>query len=360
MSREQLPPYLPVLVSIATTHQDGSEVRRDANIKMVTSLRKYRVWTHMIMVSPGRSRTEPGGLPIVEDGEGQNAQIAKTVQEVTRGRYVPMTASGTSALSSTILPELAQQIALRYIKQMAQHRIVLERAEGAKGPMRNFALSPVASPGREDCVLHRRQHAVAAVSVASANLLAGRFRRHLVSWPCRASWPRVSNPRPRPPPRSSSATSPQPQAWASRTSTARAPRKYFAEIMGSGGLFFDFDDDGWIDIFLVDGGSVADPKVAASARHRLFRNRRNQTFENITAQSGIRHREYGMGACAGDYDNDGAVDLYVTNYGPNALFRNAGQGRFTEVPGAGGAGRRSGAPAVRSLTWTRTAFSTSS
>jgi hypothetical protein len=117
-----------------------------------------------------------------------------------------------------------------------------------------------------------------------------------------------------------------------------SPDKYFAEIMGSGGLFFDFDDDGWIDIFLVDGGSVADPKVAATARHRLFRNRRNGTFEDVTAISGIRHREYGVGACAGDYDNDGAVDLYVTNYGPNTLYRNMGRGRFTEVPRAGGAG----------------------
>ena len=116
-----------------------------------------------------------------------------------------------------------------------------------------------------------------------------------------------------------------------------SPQKYFAEIMGSGGLFFDFDDDGWIDIFLVDGGSIADPKVAATARHRLFRNRGNGTFEDASARSGIRHREYGMGACAGDYDNDGAVDLYVTNYGPNALYRNAGGGRFTEVPRAGGA-----------------------
>ena len=117
-----------------------------------------------------------------------------------------------------------------------------------------------------------------------------------------------------------------------------SPAKYFAEIMGSGGLFFDFDDDGWIDIFIVDGGSIASPKVAASARHRLFRNRHNGTFEDVTIQSGIRHREYGMGACAGDYDNDGAVDLYVTNYGPNTLYRNIGKGRFAEVPGAGGAG----------------------
>jgi hypothetical protein len=116
-----------------------------------------------------------------------------------------------------------------------------------------------------------------------------------------------------------------------------SPEKYFAEIMGSGGLFFDADDDGWLDVFLVDGGSVASAKVAATARHRLFRNRGNGTFEDVTATSGIRRREYGMGACAGDYDNDGAVDLYITNYGANALYRNLGGGRFQEVPDAGGA-----------------------
>jgi hypothetical protein len=113
--------------------------------------------------------------------------------------------------------------------------------------------------------------------------------------------------------------------------------KFLPEILGSGGLFFDFDDDGWLDIFLVDGGSFADPTVAQRARHRLFRNRGNGTFEDVTAASGIRHREYGMGACAGDYDNDGLIDLYVTNVGPNVLYRNMGHGRFSEVPNAGGA-----------------------
>jgi hypothetical protein len=143
-----LPPYLPVLVSIATTHQDGSEVRRDDNIKMITSLRKHRVLTTMIMVSPGRAAlTEPGGLPVINADEGQNAEIAKTVQEFTRGRYVPITGSGTSALSSTLLPELAQAIALRYLRQMTQYRIVFERPAGATGPMRNFALSLSNHPG---------------------------------------------------------------------------------------------------------------------------------------------------------------------------------------------------------------------
>ena len=114
-------------------------------------------------------------------------------------------------------------------------------------------------------------------------------------------------------------------------------RKFLPEILGSGGLFLDFDDDGWIDVFLVDGGSIADPAAGRRARHRLFRNRRNGTFEDVTAQSGIQHREYGMGTCAGDYDNDGLIDLYITNVGPDLLYRNAGQGRFTQVPNAGGA-----------------------
>ena len=110
-----------------------------------------------------------------------------------------------------------------------------------------------------------------------------------------------------------------------------SPDKHLAETIGSGGLFFDYDNDGWIDIFLVDGGSVADPAVAKQAAHRLFRNRRNGTFEDSTARSGIRHRDYGMGACAGDYDNDGWVDLYVTSVGPNVLYRNLRNGVFADV-----------------------------
>ena len=113
--------------------------------------------------------------------------------------------------------------------------------------------------------------------------------------------------------------------------------KYFPEIMGSGGLFLDFDNDGWLDVFLVDGGSFADPPLARRARHRLYRNRGNGTFQDVTSSSGIEHQQYGMGACAGDFDNDGLIDLYITDVGPNALYRNTGGGRFTQVPKAGGA-----------------------
>ena len=110
-----------------------------------------------------------------------------------------------------------------------------------------------------------------------------------------------------------------------------SPDKYLVETMGSGGVLFDYDNDGLVDLFLVDGGSIADATVNSRARHRLYRNVGKGAFKDVTEASGIRHREYGMGACAGDVDNDGRVDLYVTNYGANELYRNGGNGTFTDA-----------------------------
>jgi hypothetical protein len=147
VSAEQLPPYLPVLVVMASTHQDGSSVIREQNLKMINSLRKHRAWTHMIMIAPPRPPAAPGEAPVVNPDEGQNAEIAKAVQEFTGGRYTPIGSSGTSALASKILPDLAQEITFRYIRQMMQHRIILQRPNGAAGPMKNFSLSLVNRKG---------------------------------------------------------------------------------------------------------------------------------------------------------------------------------------------------------------------
>jgi hypothetical protein len=110
-----------------------------------------------------------------------------------------------------------------------------------------------------------------------------------------------------------------------------SPDKFLAETMGSGALFFDYDGDGSLDVFLVDGGSFADPARARGARHRLYQNRGDGTFADRSTTAGIQHRGYGMGACAGDVDNDGWVDLYVTSVGPDTLYRNNTNGTFTEV-----------------------------
>jgi hypothetical protein len=116
-----------------------------------------------------------------------------------------------------------------------------------------------------------------------------------------------------------------------RHTNGASAEKHLAETMGSGGLFFDYDSDGWLDIFLVDGGSFASPAVARQARHRLFRNRGNGTYVDVSDRSGIAHRGYGMGACAGDVDGDRRPDLYVTAVGPNTLYRNRGDGVFDDV-----------------------------
>ena len=110
-----------------------------------------------------------------------------------------------------------------------------------------------------------------------------------------------------------------------------SPDRHLYEIMSGGGLFFDYNEDGWVDVFLVDGGSLTDPAGAKRARHRLYRNRGNGTFEDVTAASGLTHRAYGMGTCAADYDNDGWTDLYVTNVGPNTLYHNNDGKTFTDV-----------------------------
>jgi enediyne biosynthesis protein E4 len=121
-----------------------------------------------------------------------------------------------------------------------------------------------------------------------------------------------------------------------------SPQKYMPETMGAGAVFFDYDSDGWPDIFLVNSGSFVDAKAAAAARHALYRNNGNGTFTDKSATSGIGVAGYAMGACSADYDNDGWPDLYITGVGTNKLYRNNGTGGFVDVTakaGAGGTGR---------------------
>ena len=110
--------------------------------------------------------------------------------------------------------------------------------------------------------------------------------------------------------------------------------KFMPETMGGGVVVFDYDGDGWADLFFVNGGSFEDPSVARSARHMLFRNEGGFRFAPA-APAIPAPSSYGMGACASDYDNDGWTDLYITGVGPNMLLRNTGGG-FLDVTGVAG------------------------
>jgi hypothetical protein len=113
---------------------------------------------------------------------------------------------------------------------------------------------------------------------------------------------------------------------------------FFVETYGSGAAFGDYDGDGRMDLYLVNGAPLPGYVAQERPRNRLFRNQGDGRFADFTQGSGAGHEGYGMGVAAGDYDNDGWLDLYVTNWGPNALLRNGGHGSFADVTQAAGVG----------------------
>jgi enediyne biosynthesis protein E4 len=115
----------------------------------------------------------------------------------------------------------------------------------------------------------------------------------------------------------------------------KAENKYILETTGCGAAFLDYNNDDALDIFLVNGTTL-DELASPSQTNRLFRNNRNGTFTDVTVRSGLVHSGWGQGVCAGDYDNDGAEDLFVTYWGQNILYRNQGDQTFAEVTGKAG------------------------
>jgi enediyne biosynthesis protein E4 len=107
-------------------------------------------------------------------------------------------------------------------------------------------------------------------------------------------------------------------------------KKYIIETTGTGVAIFDYDNDGWPDIFLVNGTTLEGFPPGKAPTSHLYRNNHDGTFKDVTIESGLGGTGWGQGVCAGDYDNDGWEDLYVTYYGKNRLFHNQ-KGVFTEV-----------------------------
>jgi enediyne biosynthesis protein E4 len=117
------------------------------------------------------------------------------------------------------------------------------------------------------------------------------------------------------------------------------PNKYLIETMTGGVAVFDFDNDGWMDVFFVNGAKLKDPqpdgevldKSSPEFWNRLYKNNQDGTFSDVTEKAGLQGRGYGMGVTAADYDNDGFTDLFITNYGDSILYHNNGNGTFSDV-----------------------------
>ena len=109
---------------------------------------------------------------------------------------------------------------------------------------------------------------------------------------------------------------------------------YIVEVNGGGCAFFDYDNDGWMDIFILGGQLLKD--TPADASNRLYHNNRDGTFTDVTEKAGLRDCGWACGVCVGDYNNDGFEDLFLTYYGQNKLYRNNGDGTFTDVTKSAG------------------------
>jgi hypothetical protein len=111
----------------------------------------------------------------------------------------------------------------------------------------------------------------------------------------------------------------------------KSPEKYLPETSGAGCAFFDYDNDGWMDIYLVNSGPADFYKPPKPLRNALYRNNRDGTFTDVTENAGVAGNRYGMGVAVGDYDGDGFPDLYVTQYDRSILYHNNGDGTFSDV-----------------------------
>src|SRR6201981_3467307 len=108
-------------------------------------------------------------------------------------------------------------------------------------------------------------------------------------------------------------------------------KDFLLSTTGGGIALFDYDNDGWLDLFIVNGWGLTDFPKGEEPTNPLYKNNRDATFTDVTEKAGLVRHGWGQGVCVGDYDNDGNLDLFVTYFGANVLYHNNGDGTFSDV-----------------------------
>ncbi len=228
--------------------------------------------------------------------------------------------------------------ALEMFKRLEQESSELEkkRRSGAVLPAARSVAGRDASVSSGDSRSHPRRRFLRMLGGSAAAAPDARARRHPADARAQSPGPVVFT----------DVTAAAGLLQARNVSGSPDNKQFLLEEMGCGAAFFDYDNDGWLDIFLVNGSSL-DPKVRDSKPSSyLFHNNRDGTFTDVTKKAGLTHSGWGQACCVGDYDNDGFDDLFVTYWGRNVLYHNNGDGTFTDVSekaGVAGSGTRWGA-----------------
>lgn len=271
---------------------------------------------------------------------------AQTVTDVLQRLAATLDALGTDRAPAD--PQAADVPPIPDPLRAELRRAAAGLRQAARAPAAS-TLSTLASARREHAVtsvdvqpLLARVRAVLDGEIALGLTFQGTYSQTRAQEPVYGGHATAMGPAPAAPPPGDAPATPSPATFeegtrlATRTWAGGPTKDHILESAGNGLALIDYDDDGWLDVYLVTAAQLTPARERIPHRNALYRNKGGWQFEDVSARAGVDAAAWGSGVCAGDADGDGRLDLYVTNWGPNFLFRNRGDGTFEDVAARAG------------------------